>query len=104
MIVLKFLVCLLFIIKVISQNSLCNLKIADNKFSVAFKDNDIIFNNGKINDKYRESNSVSPYIASMLKDIDYIYAMQMHDHDPSIPHIQDKIVLINFNNYLIIAS
>jgi hypothetical protein len=81
---------LLLAIGLISSQKVCNLRIAENKISV-FKGNDIIFDNGRLNENRYSNNAIVPYISEVSKDIEYLYAWEIHtngnSHTPIVIYI-----------------
>jgi hypothetical protein len=74
----QFLLSLAIIKNSLSEN-LCNLRIADNMMKL-YKGSGIIYDNGVLStDKYGESSS-SPYISTQAKDIEYLYAFEIHNN------------------------
>ena len=85
---MKLFLLLLAVCSIVSQK-VCNLRIAENKMSV-FKGNDIIFDNGRLNENRYSINAIVPYISEVSKDIEYLYAWEIHtgneQHKPIVTH------------------
>ena len=85
----SFLIFINLILFTTSQN-VCNLRIADSPIAV-YKGMGIIYDNGVLNaDKYAE-NSVTPYTSTQTKDIEFLYAFEIHkqtaEHIPLVNNI-----------------
>jgi hypothetical protein len=63
--------------KIINQN-LCNLKIANSELASFKGGNDLIYDDGILNDNWSESNFLSPHTADGMSDMEYFYATEIH--------------------------
>ena len=76
--------------------AICNLKIADSERASFKGGSNLIYDDGKINDSWSESNQLTPHVSSRFNDIEYLYANEFHFKNRVDAH-HEKLV-----NYYII--
>jgi hypothetical protein len=81
---MKIILFIISVIVVVQSQKVCNLRIAENKMS-AFKGTDIIYDNGKLFEDRYSANALVPYTSDITKDIEYLYAWEIHTKDAHTP-------------------
>lgn len=89
-----------FFNRVKSRGSICSLIISDNEMASYKGGYNLIYENGIINENWKEGNTISQHQSSYLNDIEYFYATESHSktENPQSPHqkIVSQIILIVF--------